>query len=633
MTSENLPPVCLVVLAWNHWEVTERCLRSLLATDLTGAEVLVVDNGSTDDTPRALREIAGIRVLRLPENRGFVGGNNAGIEAASATCDVVLLNNDLEFPKPDWLQRLRETANAATDIGVAGCRLVRPDGELLHAGTYTLPDTVWGQQIGSHEVDLGQFTDGDRSVEGVVFACAYLKRSLIEAIGLLSTDYESYFEDTDYCLRARKAGFRVVVCGAVTLLHQEHGSTADAPEVFERIFQQSRATFRRNWLDHLERRYRHELLWQSILNFPTGYAASSRDLLRGLDDAGVRVAYRYVYGPGTGFPVAEDPETRDYRLNVIAQRSVPRRPPLSVVYGQGDAFERSRGRYRIGYTMLEVDGFPADWVRQANQLDEIWVPSEFNRQGFVDSGLRKPIYKMPLGVEPAYFHPGIRAVPNPHGEFLFLSSFEWGERKDPWLLLQTFSEAFSSTEPVRLVCKVINRDPSVSVQNEVRRLGLRESGGRISYLLNVEFPHYQLGCLYRSADCYVAASRGEGWDLPVMEALACGVPAIATDWGGHREFFHAGIGYPLAVRRLVPAVARCPYYTGFRWAEPDREHLRQLLREVYENRERAAALGAAAAREMASRWTWRHSVARVVERLDEIAGVSRRATREAAAIP
>jgi GT2 family glycosyltransferase len=625
MPTEPLPPVTLVVLAWNHWDLTRRCLESLLASDLTGAEVVVVDNGSTDETPGALSSFQDVRVLRLPRNLGFVGGNNAGIEASSPGSDIVLLNNDLEFPQRDWLQRLRRSAHAAPDIGVTGCRLVRPDGELLHAGAYILPDTCWGQQLGSQETDIGQYADRDREVGSVVFACAYLKRSAIESVGLLSTDFESYFEDTDYCLRARENGFRVLVCGGVTLVHHEHGSTADAPEAFDQLYQRSRATFRRKWQRKLEARYRHRVLWQSIMNFPTGYAASCREILRNLDDLGVWVAYRYVYGRGTGFPLEEPENSRDYRLNVLRERDLQHPPPTSVVYGQGDVFHRSRGKYGIGYTMLEVDGFPDEWVRQANRLDEIWVPSEFNLQGFVDSGLRRPIHKMPLGIDPAYFHPAIETVRNPHGELVFLSVFEWGERKDPWLLLQTFNDVFAASEPVRLVCKVINRDPSVDLKEEIRRLRLRESGGRISYLFNVEFPHYQLGALYRSADCYVTVGRGEGWDMPLMEAMACGLPCIATDWGAHREFFHPGVGYPLAVRRLVPAVAKCPYYAGFRWAEPDAEHLRHLLRTVYEDRAGAARLGAAAAAEVAERWTWRHAAAKIAARLEQVGGAGLRA--------
>jgi GT2 family glycosyltransferase len=607
----------LIVLAWNRWNLTERCLATLFDTDLGNAEVLVVDNGSTDETPERLsrlQEEGRIRALALARNLGFVRGNNAGIEAADPGSDVVLLNNDLVFTQRDWLARLRACAHAAPDVGIVGCRMVLPNGRLLHAGTYILPDTAWGQQIGSLEKDVGQYTS-DRDVEGIVFACAYIRREVIAAIGGLALDFESYFEDTDYCLRAREAGFRTRLCGGVTLVHDEHGSTRDSGALMP-LFEASRKTFRDKWESRLAARYRHEILWQSIMNFPSGYATSCRDLLRALEDEGVRTMYRYVYGPRTVFPPSEPEDTGDYRLNVIRSRATPRRPAAAVVYGQGDVFARNRGRYKIGYTMLEVDGFPAEWVRQANRMDEVWVPSAANRDAFLRSGLKRPVHVIPLGVDTSYFHPGVAAWPNPADEFVFLSLFEWGERKEPWLLLKAFNEVFSAREPVRLLCKIINRDPGVTLKEEIRRLDLKESGGKISYLFNLEFEHYQLGSLYRSADAFVAVSRGEGWDMPLMEAMACGLPAIATDWGAHQEFVHAGIAYPLRVRGTIPARAKCPYYNGFSWADPDPEHLRHLLREVYEHRDEARRRGEAAAREMAGKWTWRAAARKIVERLE-----------------
>ncbi len=138
-------PVTIVVLCWNRWELTRRCLDSLRAhTDLSHAEVLVVDNGSTDETPRGLASFPWVRTIRNASNLGFVRGNNVGIAAARPDGDVVLLNNDVVVEQRDWLERLQACAHAAPDVGVVGCRLTMPDGRLLHAGTYVLPDTLWG---------------------------------------------------------------------------------------------------------------------------------------------------------------------------------------------------------------------------------------------------------------------------------------------------------------------------------------------------------------------------------------------------------------------------------------------------------------------------------------------------------
>ena len=95
-------------------------------------------------------------------------------------------------------------AYSAPDIGVVGCRLVRPDGMLQHVGTYLPLDSFAGEQIGACERDIDQFP-GNNEVEGVVFACVYLKRETLNTVGLLDEDYFSYFEDTDYCFRVKGA--------------------------------------------------------------------------------------------------------------------------------------------------------------------------------------------------------------------------------------------------------------------------------------------------------------------------------------------------------------------------------------------------------------------------------------------
>lgn len=352
--------------------------------------------------------------------------------------------------------------------------------------------------------------------------------------------------------------------------------------------------------------------WQSIMNVPIGYAISAREIMRALDERGTRITYSYAYGRGTAIPIDEPAESGDPRLDAIRARRAPDRPPVAVTYAQGNVFHRNPGAYRIGFTMIEVDGFPADWVRQANEMDELWVPTEFNREGMLRSGVRKPVHVVPLGVDPEAFHPGVAGIRNPSGDFVFLATFEWGERKAPDILLKVFNETFRASEPAVLLCKTINRSSLVDVPNEIRTMGLDERGGRIYFLHNRELPHSQLAVLYRSADCFVSPSRGEGWGLPVLEAMACGLPVIATDWSGHTALLDPEDTYPLRSRAIVPAVSACAYYDGFSWADPDPRHLAELLRHVFENQEEARAKGLRASQRVRKTLTWTET-AKVIE--------------------
>ena len=607
--------VTIVILAWNRWDLTRTILDSIRRhTDLSNVEVLVVDNGSTDETARELAKLDRVRVLHSDSNLGFARGNNLALGISDAARDVVLLNNDVEILHDAWLERLHDTAHAAPRNGIVGCRLVLGDGRLLHAGTFIRPDTCRGEQIGALELDLNQFAE-TRAVEGIAFACAYLRREMLDDVGLLSEELVTSFEDTDYCLRAAEKGWTTLCCGSVTMRHDEHGSLAGNDALRERLFQTSRSTFRAKWGAKLEQRYTSALTWQSTMNFPSGYSISAREIVRALDAEGVRIDYRYAYGEGTPIPLDEPRETNDALLEIVRARSSPRRPDVAVTFAQGNVFARNPARRRIGFTMLEVDGFPAEWVRQANAMDEVWTPTQFNREGLIASGVKRPIHVIPLGVDPDRFHPAIRRSPNPRGESVFITNLEWGERKNPELLLRTFNRTFRSDEPALLVCKINHRDPGIHVPNAIRALGLDERGGRVYFVYNRELPHYQLAALYRSADCFVSTSRGEGWGLPLLEAMACGIPAIATDWGGHTAFLDPADTYPLRVRELVPAASLCRYYEGFRWAEADEEHLSFLLRHVFENQEEARRRGLRASARVRATLTWRHTARRITTRL------------------
>jgi GT2 family glycosyltransferase len=609
MTADPVP-VAVVILTWNALEYTRECLETLRSvTDHPSYRVIVVDNGSTDGTQEYLGGLEWITLVTNQKNLGYTRGNNQGLAATRPDEDVVLMNNDIVQRDPAWLRKLQATAYSTDTVGVVGTRLVDTTGRINHVGSYMPPVSLYGQQMGGLELDINQCTR-TRRAECVVFAVAYLRRTCVDRIGPLDEDFFAYFEDTEYCLRATRAGFDVLYAGDVSPLHHHNTSTKENKIDFWSIYEKSRKVFARKWgrwVDH--DRYDVEVVWHSVMHRPLGYALHSRKMMMALHFDGVRVSYENAYGG------VEDPPSHELLADFV--KRAPGSDATHVAYAQADAFSRVRGKPGVGWTMLEVTGLPRDWVAGCNTMDEVWVPASFNVETFKSSGVKVPIHVMPLGVDVDYFHPGIRSF-RPSSRFTFLSIFEWGERKAPELLLNAFANEFKPSDDALLLLSVFNIDPTIDVAVEIAKLDLPASAP-IAVLVNPEFADYQMGSLYRSADCFVLPTRGEGFGMPVLEAMASGLPAIATNWSGPADFLHDGIGYPLQVRSMIPAIARCPYYEGFEWADPDPDHLRALMRHVYEHPDEARAKGAAAASDVAAKHSWEAAAQRVHKRLRELA--------------
>ncbi len=602
--------VSIVVVTWNALDYTRTCLESIFSrTAYPELDVVVVDNGSTDGTIEYLRSLERVTVVENGENLGFARGANIGVAHAKPDADITLVNNDIRITDPDWIGKLRRVAYSQPDIGIVGCRLAFPDGKLNHTGAYIRPYELFGENESGLEDDIGQCT-ANREVEAVIGAVLYLKRAAIDKLGCcFDESYFSYFEDTDLCYRARELGIKTYYCGELTLEHAGSASLKDNRYDFDEIFESSKKIFVERWKKRILDDRKPAVVWASTIHLPVGYAQVTRNIIRNLWKENVYVNYEHLYSdhlePNTGDPLIDD------------IRRLPKRDgaPL-VASGPADLWKRLGGRVRVGHTMLEVDGIPDDWVDAANRCAEVWVPSQFNVETFSESGVKRPIFKIPLGVDTDYFHPDILPYRR-FSRFTFLSVFEWGERKAPEILLTAFNDEFSASDDVVLVIACTNRDPAVSIRSSIEKLRLKRKRAPIVLYVNPQLEGYQMGSLYRSADVFVLPTKGEGFGLPILEAMACGVPSIATDWSGHKEFFDSEVGYPIWPRRLEPAVAKCPYYEGFRWALPDIDHLRALMRHVVSNPDELKRKGQLAA-ERARRYDWRITARLIRERLEAL---------------
>ncbi len=518
---------------------------------------------------------------------------------------MVLLSARVEPADEDWLARVTEEVTS-TGWGLAGCKVADATGAVVNAGYHVLQPECERFTIGGGKKDINQYRYS-REVEGVDATCMYVTRGALDAAGGFDESLNGSYDDLDYCLKVKTAGLSIGCVGSARMIVERDAG----PQVPAELVDTSRSAYQERWRDYYAGRYETRMMWHSWINAPTGYAVSSQYLVLALEQLGVDVRYGFVYG-------VEEPPNDDERIMEV-RRKAKDLDVTQVVYGQGDVFFKNSGRYRIGYSMLEVTGIPADWVEQANALDEVWVPSRFNKETFSSSGVKRPIEVMPLGVDTNYFHPFIKSR-RFNDRFVFMSVFEWGERKAPEILLQAYNQEFSSADDVLLLLKVINTDPAVNIERQVEAMRLGPDRAPIVMVVNQNIPSYQMGSLYCSSDCFVLPTRGEGWGMPTLEAMACGLPAISTHWSAQTEFFNDEVGYPINIKRLIPAVAKCPYYAGFEWADPDVDHLASLMRHVYENPEEGRAKGLRASLQARDRWTWLDAARRIKERLLEIPG-------------
>lgn len=206
-------------------------------------EVLVVDNGSTDGTSAFVREHFPEAILiRAPQNLGFAGGNNLGL--LNATGDVLVLLNDDTEPEPDWLAPLAREFAADPQLGIAGVRLLYPDRRTIqHLGGIIEPNGL------TRHVDYGASRDAQSRQEpfesdyvtGAAFA---IRRRTIAQIGLLDEGYwPIYFEEVDWCERARRRGWRIRIVPDSTVIHHESQTTDKLSRRFLTMYNRNRLRF------------------------------------------------------------------------------------------------------------------------------------------------------------------------------------------------------------------------------------------------------------------------------------------------------------------------------------------------------------------------------------------------------
>lgn len=347
-----------------------------------------------------------------------------------------------------------------------------------------------------------------------------------------------------------------------------------------------------------------------------GYADENLGLVLSLADKGLPIC---LHPPSVFFDVDEilDPETRE-SLYKLKRQGVD--PVRSVLFqsGQANAFRvrKSIFKFNVGRTMFETEGLPTSWKDRLLQLDEIWVPSEFNRRTFVCAGVPgSRLRVLPEGIDASLFRPSTERLllSKCDRQFTFLSICKWEDRKGLDVLLKAFVSEFTAYDDVALVLKMFTFYDHQDLRSRFTRY--------VTHTLNIDLnvappivvldetplPRSCMPRLYNSADAFVLPSRGEGWGRTYMEALACELPVIASRWGGQLDFLHDSNSYLVPCEVVdVPSSVDVSYFAGHRWAEPNINKLAQLMRHLYSHPQEARERARVGRQEIVERWDWCH---------------------------
>lgn len=298
--------VSVIIPNWNGAQHLSACLGSLRRQTYANVKVIVVDNGSRDDSLDVLARYPDVRVLALGENRGFTGACNAGFRAAQGDIQV-LLNNDTEV-NAGWLTAVVDAFARHPEVGLVASKMLLFDRrDVFHtAGDYVTPDGM------AHNRGVWQRDEGQYDHEAYVFsACggsAAYRKSMLDEIGLLDDDFFFSFEDVDLAWRAQLAGWRCLYAPQAVVYHKLKASgggvTASFYDGRNRIY-----TLAKNYPADLWRAH-----WRKVVGAQWELVREALRLWRG---AAARATLR-----GIAAGVAGIPKMRRKRQAIQAMRRV-----------------------------------------------------------------------------------------------------------------------------------------------------------------------------------------------------------------------------------------------------------------------------------------------------------------------
>jgi GT2 family glycosyltransferase/glycosyltransferase involved in cell wall biosynthesis len=523
---EHGRPVDVVIPSYRDAERVATLVASIRRTVPGGmARIVVADDASGAEHVAALRAIAGIEVVEGEQNRGFAANVNRGLRATDPQRDVVVLNSDTEA-RPGWLACLQYAASQEDDVAVVGARLVYPDGRIQFAGTVR---NLGAPEWFDHRYRFKPEDWGPAGIPGAVLAvtgaCMYITRDALERVGPMDERYPMAYEDVDWCLRAWRAGYRVMYFPAASLYH--HESVTRGTDVGER----ERASQRLFWelwgefFDARGVRTAEGRLRVVYVTEGTGVGGGHRDIfehLNRLQERGHEVAL---------YTLGEQPDWFDLRVPV---HSFEFYEELVDELAELDAIKVAtwwntavpvwmasvlRGVPAYFVQDIETSYYPDDESVRHAVIDSYrpefryMTISGWNRERLRELGLDAEL--IPPGIDLENFRP--RADVERRSDMVLALG-----RTNPLKNLPLTLAAWRALRDTRPELCLFGIEPELATDPGMRY---------------VESPSDErVAELFAQATVFVQTSTHEGFCLPALESMAAGGAVVCTDAHGNRDF-------------------------------------------------------------------------------------------------
>jgi len=295
--------------------------------------------------------------------------------------------------------------------------------------------------------------------------------------------------------------------------------------------------------------------------------------------------------------------------------------------------ELNKYDYIMGRAMFETNSLPKDWEHHMNRnLDEVWVPSHFEKTVFETNGVLKKVSVIGEGFDTNRIIPSLAVNKRKdifpscnEDDFIFVAVSKFEDRKGYDHLLEAYSKEFKPEDKVCLALRASGLSTDIQFPNDKV---LRAC--KVARLTDEDYPN-----MYKSADAFVLATHGEGWGRTIMEAMAMGLPTLVPLWGGVTEYAKKDIVVPI----VVPGLERPPRvwplfgnYNKHHWAKVDVPEIQKAMRWTYENPVEAKAIGQRAQDNMFEFYTREKVALTARKRFEEIADMVTSKRNEAAAL-